>query len=118
MLIALEMDSPADVKGFALYCQAVIAGSHRDGPFVDSVVSAVESSLLESDIRIRRAGVAAAGKLPFLPRSILTQVISFTRDSDSETARHACAALCDRSDLVLDESQWEFLATGIRSSLA
>jgi hypothetical protein len=112
-----DMASPADVSGFALYCQAIIAGNHRDGPFVDSVASVVESSLLDSDVRLRRASVAAAGKLPFLPRSVLTQVISSTRDSDSGVATYACAALYDRADLILDESQWEFLATGVRSSL-
>lgn len=113
----LEMDSPADVSGFALYCQAVIAGNHRDGPFVDGVVTGVESTLVENDVRIRRAGVAAAGKLPFFPMSILTRLISCTRDSESEISHCAYTALCEHSDLVLDDSQWEFLATAIRSSL-
>ena len=113
-----ETDSPADVSGYALYCQATIAGDHPDGIFVASVVSGVETSLLVSDVRIRRAGVAAAGKLPILPKSVLNQLISSTRDPDSPTATYACMALSDRTDLVLDDSQWEFLVTGIRSSLA
>ncbi|HEY6347131.1 MAG TPA: hypothetical protein VIY49_37040 [Bryobacteraceae bacterium] len=114
----IETNSPSDVAGSALFCMASIAGEHPNAAFLEKVTALVESALEHGDSAVRGAGAAAAGRVPSLSGPLLTKLISCVRDSNPQVACHAALSVSRRADVVLDPSQWDFLAAAVRAGLA
>jgi hypothetical protein len=103
---------PEDVQGMALVALAALASG--DAAATKRVGDILEDTLCDHRPEIRRAGYAAAGRLPDVSEGVVLGILSGLRDPDPNAAVSAFAALAEQTGWKLNRNHWRVFLMAAR----
>jgi hypothetical protein len=115
-LFKMNFGTNQEVSGWLLYCAGTFAAKHPS-LLGAAILPHLQRGLTSAHQEVRSAAVSVIGELPSPSSSLVSQLISSASDFSPVVATSAFAALVRRSNLVLNETQWQFLASAIRLGL-
>lgn len=103
---------PEDVQGMALVALAALAAGNP--PAIKRMESALENALCDHRPGIRRAGYAAALRLPHVSEGIILGVLAGLRDPDPNAAAAAFMTLAEQNGWRLNRNHWRVFLMAVR----
>jgi hypothetical protein len=103
---------PEDVQSMALIALATFAS--RNAVDVKRVGKILEDALCDQRPGIRRAGYAAAWRLPNVSEGVVLAILSGLRDPDPNAAGSAFAALANQGSWTLKRDHWRVFLMAAR----